>query len=197
MTMTTTRRTNAEWEATLSRAAHEEWNKLQAQAEAEEVRTPDFYRKLAVTDKARYHGRGCVYNTFGGKERIRNPNCWRIEWSSGRRGTYIRNSDRTAKILYNSLTVWGTYAEARALLDMIVEEPYRPIDEAKEIIEPYIEWRGSTINGLGSKKRVIIGPVPSSSFASPEALRRQQILLDYWRLRTVDTIRLYMELGND
>ena len=32
---------------------------------------------------------------------------------------------------------------------------------------------------------------------NPLELRRQKILLDYWRLRTVDTIRLYMELGND
>ena len=98
---------------------------------------------------------------------------------------------------YNSMTVWGKYEEARALLDLIVDEPCRPLDEAKTIIEPYIEWHGSTRNGRGAKKRVIVGPIPASSFASPKELRRQQILLDYWRLRTIDTIREYMRLGDD
>ena len=160
-----------------------------------DIDSPGFYRKLALEDKARYHGRGCVYNHGGGKNRIRHPNCWRSEWSSGRRGTYIRSKQPTGKILYNSLTVWGTYAEARALLDLIVTKPYRQLDEAKAIIAPYIEWASDA--GGGARKRAIRGPVPTTAFMNPGEYRRQKILLDYWRLRTVDTIRLYMELGND
>jgi hypothetical protein len=202
--MTTMRRTNAEWQATLARAAHEEWKKLrglEAQTEVEsersERRPPDFYSKLSYPDKARYHGRGCVYNTFGGKDRIRHPDCWRIEWSSGKRGKSTPSGRPSAKILYHSLTVWGTYAEARALLDLIVATPYCPLEEAKEIIEPYVRWRGSTRSGLGAKKRVIIGPIPVFPSATPEDLRRYGIQLDYWRMRLLDTIEAYRRFDDD
>ena len=160
-----------------------------------DIDSPGFYRKLPLEDKARYHGRGCVYNHGGGKGRIRHPNCWRIEWSSGRRGTYIRSKQPKGKILYNSLTVWGTYAEARALLDLIVAKPYRQLDEAKAIIAPYIEWASDT--GGGARKRVIRGPVPPSNFINPGEYRRRKILLDYWRLKLLDTLEEYRRLGDD
>ena len=152
-----------------------------------DIDSPAFYRKLPVVDKARYHGRGCVYNTGRG-----NENSWRIEWSSGKRSTLPNG-----KILYYSLTVWGTYAEARALLDLIVVKPHCPLDEAKEIIAPYVEWRGHRPNQGGAKKRVIVGLLPVSKLQTPQALRRQQIYQDYWRLRLLDTLEEYRRLGDD
>ena len=160
-----------------------------------DIDSPGFYRKLPLEDKARYHGRGCVYNTFGGKDRIRHPNCWRIEWSSGKRGTSTTSGRPSTKMIYRSLTVWGTYAEARALLDLIVAKPYRQLDEAKAIISPYIEWASDA--GGGARKRVIRGPVPPSTFINPEEYRRRKILLDYWRLKLLDTLEEYRRLGDD
>ena len=164
-------------------------------SERSERRRPDFYRKLPLEDKARYHGRGCVYNHGGGKGRIRHPNCWRIEWSSGKRGTSTTSGRPSTKMIYRSLTVWGTYAEARALLDLIVRTPYCPLEEAKTIIAPYIEWISDA--GGGARKRAIRGPVPTAAFVSPQEFRRQKILLDYWRMRLLDTIEAYRSFDDD
>ena len=78
---------------------------------------------------------------------------------------------------------------------MIVATPYCPLEEAKTIIAPYIEWISDA--GGGARKRVIRGPVPPSTFINPEEYRRRKILLDYWRLKLLDTLEEYRRLGDD
>ena len=146
---------------------------------------PHFYQRLSVKDKTRYWNRGAMYLAFRGTGKRRDPNCWRIEWSSGNRRS------ASGKVLYHSMTVWGTRERVRALLDLILIKPYRPIAEANELIAPYIEWR----YGNGGRSRVIVKPVPSTPNTpwriTMQELKRNQIELDYWRMRMIDTLEAY------
>lgn len=163
------------------------------------------YRNKTFPDKTKHWGRGYVSEVWrprkpsvkqqsGYIKRYRTQyqavaNAWRIEWSSGERSTVT-----PGKILYRSITVWGTYAEARKLLDLIVEKPYATLEEAGEIIEPYIEW--VLPPNTGKRKRVIKGEIPDTSL-TPQAIKRYFIERDYWRMRLLDTIELYRRFDDD
>ena len=158
------------------------------------------YKGLSYTEKTKHWGRGYVSENWRPTNRSRKeqegsikrytygpyrvvPNSWRIEWSSGKRSKSDPN-----KFLYRSLTVWGTYEEARKILDLIVEHPRVSLKEANEIIAPYIEWvKGE---GTGVRRRVIKGPVPDARM-TPQVVKRYFIERDYWRMRVLDTLEAY------
>ena len=203
---------NAEWEAKLEEIRQEVWGQNVSVKTATPMRAPQypavvdkkyvssggpgFYRSLPPDEKMIYHGRGAVYTTPANKLAKHpkyglNIHSYRMEWASGER------SSINGKVKYRSLTVWGTYDDARSLLDMIVAVPYRSVAEAEEVIRPYFDWEGEGPRKAQNKKRRIRCPIPKMTYLTPPEMKRQRILLDYWRLRTIDTIREYMRLGDD
>jgi hypothetical protein len=137
------------------------------------------YRNLSFQDKVKYwtggaggHGGGTVYRGRKG---------YRMEW---------RNAP--GKSNTNSIAVRSTLDEARALLDMITEVPYRSRDDALEIIAPYIEL----VRVMGGYTRAVRGPVPSCR-PGAQAQRREDIERNYWRMRLLDTLEAYRSFDDD
>ena len=193
---------NAEWEAKLQ-AIRQESQEQSAKAKYISNGGPGFYRSLPPDQKLQYHGRGCVYCAprqhrdgnkvhAGGLKKTRHgPNSYRMEGSSGER------SPRNGKIKYRSLTVWGTYDQARSLLDLIVAVPYRSIEEAEEVIKPYYIWEGSGINKSQNRKRCVRGLIPTVEYMTPPQIKRERVQLEYWRMRLLDTIEAYRRFDDD
>ena len=91
-------------------------------------------------------GSGCVYKTKKGG--------WRCEWSSGTK----RPSGRTK---FNVVTLRGSYAGARKLLDLITMVPYRSKEDAVKLIAPYV--RETHLYGKDIRRDMIdfnMGTVP-------------------------------------
>ena len=139
---------------------------------------PD-YKTLSYVDKTAHWGRGCMYETRSG--------VWRCEWSSGKRRA-------NGRMRYNNVSLRGSYAAARKLLDLIVSTPHRSKEDALDVIAPYIETKNVSVAVTG--RQIITLDIPQSP-ADHHVARRKHIQLDYWRLRLLDTLEAYRRFDDD
>jgi hypothetical protein len=105
---------------------------------------------------------------------------WHLEWSCGDRRA------SSGKIRTIGLNIRGSYADARGLLDKIVDVPFRNREQALTVIEPYTEM----VPCLGGQVRVIKSSPPATPSSSNQQNRRR-IELEYWRMRMIDALEAY------
>jgi hypothetical protein len=150
------------------------------------------YINLSYADKAKYHGQGFVYQptirtSRSGKRTLFPANTWHLEWSSGTR-------QPSGRLRYRKITLRCTEQQARDLLDIIVQVPYRTVIEAHAAIEPYIELR--KVPGSGAIARHVKEFIPSVP-TSYQMQNRARITRDYHRMRLLDALaNLCRELEN-
>jgi hypothetical protein len=132
------------------------------------------YRALSYSDKVKHMERGCIHQA-------KSNNGWRVEWSAG-------NRRPSGRMRYHHMTFHGSYESARALLDLIVSEIHRSKEDAVALIAPYI--RATAIGGVNEYREIITCDIPKGPLR-PQAVRRANIQLDYWRMRLLDTIEAY------
>jgi hypothetical protein len=153
----------------------------------------NIYINLRYAEKAKHHGQGFVYHpnmrtSKTGKRMPTPDDMWQLEWSSG-----IRKS--SGRLRYYKINLRGTRQQARDLLDIIVQVPYRTYAEASAVIEPFIEWL--KIPRTGSKSRHAKGLIPSVP-TNYQLQHREQIIRDYHRIKLLDAMaNLCREMENN
>ena len=159
------------------------------------------YRSLNFTEKVKYQDRntsqGSVHqpktriNKSG--RRVAEPgDKWHIEWSSG-----IRKA--SGRFRYNRIIVRGTQQQARDLLNIINQVPYRTYAEACAAIDPFIEWRSVKYSITSARHVMFASPIvaQTSAMNTHQLRNREQIIRDYHRIKLLDTmVNLCRELEN-